>query len=68
MIRLFLALFALVSLCQQQIQAQEKPFVPDDGFVSMFDGKSLAGWTGSLAGYAVENGTWFVSRGAKEIC
>ncbi len=65
MIRLFLALFALVSLCQQQIQAQEKPFVPDDGFVSMFDGKSLAGWTGSLAGYAVENGNLVCVAGGK---
>ena len=65
MIRLFLALFTLVSLCQHPIQAQEKPFVPDDGFVSMFDGKSLAGWTGSFAGYAVENGNLVCVAGGK---
>lgn len=28
----------------------------DDGFVSLFDGKSLAGWQGSTKGYAVEDG------------
>ena len=65
MTRMFLALFALVSLCQQPIWAQEKPFVPDDGFVSMFDGKSLAGWTGSVAGYAVENGNLVCVAGGK---
>jgi rhodanese-related sulfurtransferase len=55
MIRSFVALLLLMNLCQQSICAQEKSFVPEDGFVSMFDGKSLAGWTGSLASYAVEN-------------
>ena len=65
MIRFFLALFAIVSLCQQPIWAQEKPFVPQDGFVSLFDGKSLAGWTGSLASYAVENGNLVCIAGGK---
>ena len=65
MIRLFLVLFALASLFSQPIQAQEKPFVPDDGFVLIFDGKSLAGWTGSLAGYAVEDGNLVCIAGGK---
>ncbi|MFG0331917.1 MAG: hypothetical protein ACF8TS_01020 [Maioricimonas sp. JB049] len=29
----------------------------DDGFQSLFDGQSLAGWTGSTDGYAVEDGS-----------
>jgi len=33
-----------------------------DGFVSLFDGKTLKGWQGDVKGYAVENGT-IVCRG-----
>lgn len=29
---------------------------PDQGFVELFNGKDLAGWTGDTAGYVVENG------------
>ena len=29
----------------------------EDGFVSLFDGKTLEGWQGSTTGYAVEDGT-----------
>jgi rhodanese-related sulfurtransferase len=35
------------------------------GFVSLFDGKSLAGWTGSLVGYGVENGNLICVAGGK---
>ena len=28
-----------------------------DGFVSLFDGKTLQGWQGDVKGYAVDNGT-----------
>ena len=34
------------------IDAQER----EDGFVNLFDGKTLDGWQGSLDGYEVENG------------
>jgi hypothetical protein len=34
--------------------ADDKP--DEKGFVSLFDGKTLKGWTGSLKGYAVEDG------------
>lgn len=54
------ALLACVS-----IHAEEKPFVVEDGFVSLFDGKSLAGWTGSLPGYAVEDGNLICVAGGK---
>jgi hypothetical protein len=40
-------------------------FTPDSGFVSIFDGKTLAGWTGSLDGYAVENGNLICVAGGK---
>ena len=45
--------------------AEEKTPVVEEGFVSLFDGKSLAGWTGSLAGYAVENGNLICVAGGK---
>lgn len=33
------------------------------GFVSLFDGRTLAGWTGALDAYAVENGTIVCRKG-----
>ncbi len=45
--------------------AEEKTPAVEEGFVSLFDGKSLAGWTGSLAGYAVENGNLICVAGGK---
>lgn len=33
-----------------------RELILEDGFVSLFDGKSLAGWEGSVGGYAVEDG------------
>ena len=48
------------------VLAQDKAVaVVDEGFVSLFDGKSLAGWTGSLAGYAVEDGNLVCVTGGK---
>lgn len=40
-------------------------FIPDSGFVSIFDGKTLTGWTGSPGGYAVEDGNLFCVSGGK---
>ena len=53
-------LFAAEVVC-----ADEKPFVTEEGFVSLFDGKSLAGWTGSLNGYAIEDGNLICVKGGK---
>lgn len=47
------------------VAADDEPFVVEDGFVSLFDGKSLAGWTGSLSGYAVEDGNLVCVAGGK---
>ena len=33
-----------------------KPAQAEEGFVSLFDGKTLEGWVGSTTGYAVEDG------------
>jgi len=41
------------------------PFVPDRGFVSLFDGKSLKGWTGPPDGYTVESGNLVCVAGGK---
>ncbi|WP_373649166.1 MULTISPECIES: DUF1080 domain-containing protein [unclassified Schlesneria] len=57
MIRISLcAVAALVCLSATSLQAEDKPFVPDAGYTSLFDGKTLKGWKGSLESYAVENG------------
>ena len=47
------------------VMAQDKAVAVEEGFVSLFDGKSLAGWTGSLAGYAVEEGNLICVAGGK---
>jgi 3-keto-disaccharide hydrolase len=35
----------------------------EDGFVSLFNGKDLSGWTGDVAGYDVEDGTMVCKPG-----
>jgi hypothetical protein len=40
-------------ICNQSF-GEDKPL--EEGFVSLFDGKSLAGWAGSLDSYKVEDG------------
>jgi len=45
--------------------ADDKPFKPDAGFVSLFDGKSLAGWASAPEGYAVEDGNLICVAGGK---
>ncbi len=62
-VRVFVTVAALLACVS--VHAQEKPFVVEDGFVSLFDGKSLAGWTGSLPGYAVEDGNLICVAGGK---
>jgi hypothetical protein len=49
-------LFATLScLCLTSLLADDKKS-NDEGFVSLFDGKSLAGWTGAKEAYKVEDG------------
>jgi len=43
-----------VGLCQEEI---------DQGFVSLFDGKTLEGWQGNTNGYKVENGVMICEPG-----
>lgn len=45
--------------------AAEKPFEPDPGFVSLFDGKTLSGWAAAPGGYAVEDGNLICVAGGK---
>jgi hypothetical protein len=47
---LFLALFSC-----PLVHAQDKPS-PEEGFISLFDGRTLAGWKGGAGAYTVENG------------
>jgi hypothetical protein len=52
----FAALFAALALQAGAASfAQEKP--AEDGFVSLFDGRTLDGWIGAKDAYRVENGT-----------
>jgi hypothetical protein len=62
----FACLFVLTLVASLEvIQADDKPFVADESFVSLFDGKTLAGWTGSPKGYAVEGGDLVCLAGGK---
>jgi rhodanese-related sulfurtransferase len=65
MTRMLLVLFAAFSLFSPVVNGADSPFVAEEGFVSLFDGKTLAGWTGSLNGYAVEGGNLVCVAGGK---
>lgn len=58
---------ALMAALIQISQAEDAPapFVPNPGFTSLFDGKSLKGWTGSPDGYTVEGGNLICVAGGK---
>ena len=48
---------ALVGFCTcPALHAADSPAKDEEGFKSLFDGKTLEGWTGSTNGYAVEDG------------
>jgi len=65
MIRFQFAVAAVLCLCATGVQADEKPFVADAGYASLFDGKTLKGWKGSLNGFAVEEGNLVCVAGGK---
>ena len=65
MIRFPFAVAAVLCLCTTWIEADDKPFVPDAGYTSLFDGKTLKGWKGSLNGFAVEEGNLVCVAGGK---
>ena len=54
------AWIALAFLVALDVQAQPGPGVTEaeakEGFVSLFDGKTLTGWKGAIEGYVPENG------------
>jgi hypothetical protein len=52
-------------VCARPVAAAEAAFVPDEGFVSLFDGKSLAGWSAAPNGYAVDEGNLICVAGGK---
>ncbi|MGE3807604.1 MAG: DUF1080 domain-containing protein [Gemmataceae bacterium] len=58
MIRMMVLMASLVVVTV--LPAQEQPGLTkaekDEGFISLFDGKSLTGWKGATKGYAAENG------------
>lgn len=49
--RYLVSLALVLACCLALARAEEK----DEGFVSLFDGKSLKGWQGSVDGYGVED-------------
>ena len=58
------ALFAVMSvLCLTPLTAADKQ-ASEEGFVSLFDGKSLAGWTGAKEAHKVEDGAIVCVQGA----
>ena len=51
----FFFTLSLLALSSDISADDKKP--SDEGFVSLFDGKTLAGWTGAKDAYAVEEGS-----------
>lgn len=48
-----------------QLHAEEKKSEAEEGFVSLFDGKTLKGWVGDTKGYIVEDGRLVCAPGGK---
>jgi hypothetical protein len=48
----------------KELVAATEPSATEDGFVSLFDGKSLAGWQGATQGYDVVDGELRCRKGA----
>ena len=63
--RTCLLMSLMVSAFASITDGAEKPFAVEEGFVSLFDGKSLAGWVGSLDGYTVEGGNLVCVAGGR---
>ena len=55
-LRCLVGLFLSVTVIAVTQAAEESPVVVEAGFVSLFDGKTLAGWAAAPKGYAVEDG------------
>lgn len=67
MCRTFSVCVCLVAVLsgRSTLLAADAPFVPDSGFVSLFDGKTLAGWKGAEGAYAIEDGNLVAVAGGK---
>jgi hypothetical protein len=48
---------------QEGSEAKKSPAAPEEGFVSLFDGKTLDGWQGAVAGYVIEDGAMVCKPG-----
>ncbi len=48
-----------------QLHGEEKKSEAEEGFVSLFDGKTLKGWVGDTKGYIVEDGKLVCAPGGK---
>src|SRR5688572_11568286 len=62
-IRSFIFLSALIT--SSLTFAQEKGTTAEQGFVSLFDGKTLSGWKGSESAYKVEDGAIVCVEGGR---
>src|SRR5436190_8398518 len=52
----FLAVFVVLTLPCAVIVAADKDDKKEEGFTTLFDGKTLDGWEGDTKGYVAENG------------
>lgn len=65
MTRLLAALLAGVLLVYSLVLADEMQSTSEEGFVAIFDGKSLDGWQGSKDGYEIKEGSIVTLKSGK---
>ena len=58
---------AAVGRIAAEVAAQDGGKSPGEGFVSLFDGKTLKGWTGATDAYKVENGAIVCQTGTDTL-
>ncbi|HPK25743.1 MAG TPA: DUF1080 domain-containing protein, partial [Candidatus Hydrogenedentes bacterium] len=60
---LSLFVVALFSACAAMSDGAECTKAPEEGYVSLFNGKDLSGWMGDTAGYVVQKGAMVCKPG-----
>ena len=66
----WIILAVLIGLLTGHVYAADNGLTPEErqeGFVSLFNGTNLDGWSGDIAGYSAENGLFVCSKGGRNV-